>query len=191
MMSCLPFCATGPVNAMLNPTLIGSAARAGARKDERNKTNKNKRAVTLRSLNIDASPPYSCPLTRLPRCTRKSTSPPWGEVDLTKTLTSPRREEVAPQARVRRSGRLPLSRACGVSLHHFVARQNTPQIRVRWILDPDFRALRIVAVPRPRLEIAELLVHAVELGESLGDQPVRRAVISEQIVADAVPPRSP
>src|SRR6516165_9103494 len=28
MMSCLPFCATDPVKAMLKPTLIGSAARA-------------------------------------------------------------------------------------------------------------------------------------------------------------------
>ena len=46
-------------------------------------------------------------------------------------------------------------------------------------------------MPGPRLEIAELLVHLVELGEQLGDQPVRRAVIGEQIVADAVPARAP
>src|SRR5271154_939692 len=76
-------------------------------------------------------------------------------------------------------------------LHHLVARHNAPQIRGRRVLGPYFGALRIVAVPRPRLEIAELLVHAVELGESLDDQAVRRAVIGEQIVADAVAARSP
>src|SRR5215472_12140013 len=80
MMSCLPFCATDPVSAILKPTLIGSAARAGALKDERNKTNKNKRAATLRSLNMGVSPSLSSPLTRLPHWTRKPTSPP-GEVD--------------------------------------------------------------------------------------------------------------
>ena len=42
-------------------------------------------------------------------------------------------------------------------------------------------------MPRPRLEISELLVHLVELGEQLGDQPVRRAVIGKEIVTDTVP----
>src|SRR5262245_57371341 len=49
----------------------------------------------------------------------------------------------------------------------------------------------MVAVPRPRLEITELLVHLIELGEQLGNQPVGRAVIGEEVVTDAVPARSP
>src|SRR5690348_7225706 len=52
-------------------------------------------------------------------------------------------------------------------LHHFVGRHDAPQIRSRRVLFPHFRPLRIVAVPRPRLEIAELLVHAIKLGERL------------------------
>src|SRR5580704_15199469 len=48
-----------------------------------------------------------------------------------------------------------------------------------------------LSMPRPRLEIAKLLVHPVELGEGLGNQAVRRAMIGEQIVPDAVPARSP
>src|ERR1700760_2890721 len=77
------------------------------------------------------------------------------------------------------------------SFHHFVARHDAPEIGGRRVLHPHFRALRTVAMPRPRLEIAELLVHTVELGEYFGDQAVGRAVIGKQIVADAVPPRSP
>ena len=46
-------------------------------------------------------------------------------------------------------------------------------------------------MPRPRLEIAELFVHLVELSERLGDQAVRRTMIGEEIVADAVPARPP
>src|SRR6516164_541202 len=49
----------------------------------------------------------------------------------------------------------------------------------------------MVAVPRPRLEIAELLVDLIELGEQLGDQPVRGAMIGEKVVTDAVPSRPP
>src|SRR5262249_59166637 len=64
-------------------------------------------------------------------------------------------------------------------------------IRCRWILRPHLRSLRIVAVPRPRLKITKLLIHAVKLGESLGDQSIRRAMIGEQIVADAVPSWTP
>src|ERR1700689_3103951 len=76
-------------------------------------------------------------------------------------------------------------------LHHLVARQDAPQIGRRRVLGPHFRALRGVAMPRPRLEIAELLVHPVKLAERLGDQAVRRAVIGEQIMADAVAARPP
>src|SRR5262249_49136331 len=43
----------------------------------------------------------------------------------------------------------------------------------------------------PRLEITELLVHLIELGEQLGNQPVGRAVIGEEVVTDAVPARPP
>ena len=46
-------------------------------------------------------------------------------------------------------------------------------------------------MPGPRLEMAERLVHLVELREQFGDQPVRRAVIGEQVVADAVAARAP
>ena len=68
----------------------------------------------------------------------------------------------------------------------------TPQrFEADGILLPYLGSLRIVAVPRPRFEIAELLVHAVELAERLGDQPVRPAVIGEEIMADAVPARPP
>ena len=58
-------------------------------------------------------------------------------------------------------------------------------------LGHTFGRLRMVAVPRPRLEIAEFLVHAVELGEQFGDQARRAAMIGEQVVADAVTARSP
>src|SRR3954453_11324866 len=77
------------------------------------------------------------------------------------------------------------------SLHHLLRRQNAPEIGRRGILRPHLRPLRAVAVPGPRLEIAELLVDLVELREQLGDQPVGPAVIGEEVVADAVPARAP
>src|ERR1700751_2654948 len=77
------------------------------------------------------------------------------------------------------------------SVMHLVARHDAPEIGGRRVLGPHFRALRIVAVPRPRLEIAGLLVPAVELGEQFGDQAGRAAMIGEEIVADAVAARSP
>src|SRR5216683_6534070 len=49
----------------------------------------------------------------------------------------------------------------------------------------------MVAVPGTRLEVAELLVHPVELGEGFGDQAGGAAMIGEQVVADAVPARPP
>src|SRR5436190_21477537 len=59
-------------------------------------------------------------------------------------------------------------------------------------LVPHLRLLRAVAVPRPRIEIAELLVqHLVELGEQLDDLVVRIAVIGVDVVAGAVASRSP
>src|SRR5580692_8084229 len=72
------------------------------------------------------------------------------------------------------------------SVMHLVARHDAPEICGRGVLGPHFRTLRIVTMPRPRLEIAKLLVHAVELGEQFGDQAGRAAVIGEKIVADAV-----
>src|SRR6516164_8344063 len=77
------------------------------------------------------------------------------------------------------------------SLHHFIARHDAPEIGGGRILRPHLGTLRTVAMPRPRLEIAEFFVHAVELGEGLGDQAVRRAMVGKQIVADAVPSRPP
>src|SRR5580700_5626836 len=77
------------------------------------------------------------------------------------------------------------------SVMHLVARHDAPEIGGGGILGPHLRALRIVAVPWPRLEIAELLVHTVELGEQFGDQAGRAAMIGEKIVADAVAARSP
>src|SRR5580658_4119566 len=78
-----------------------------------------------------------------------------------------------------------------MSVMHLVARHDAPEIGGRRVLGPDFRALRIVAMPRPWLEIAELLVHAVELGEQFGDQARRAAMIGEEVVPDAVAARSP
>src|SRR4029079_2689081 len=74
---------------------------------------------------------------------------------------------------------------------HFFGRHDTPVIRRVRVLLPHLRLLRPVAMPGPRLEIAKRLVHLVELGEQLGDQAVRRAVIGEQVVADAVPAPAP
>src|ERR1700719_232953 len=57
---------------------------------------------------------------------------------------------------------------------------------------PHFRALRTVAVPQPRIEIAERLVHhLVELGEQLDDLVVGIAVICEDVVARPVAARTP
>src|SRR3954451_6230660 len=83
--------------------------------------------------------------------------------------------------------------ACGTSasVMHLVQRHDAPEVGGRRILCPHFWPLRIFAMPGPRLEIAEFLVDLVELGEQLGDQPVRRAVIGKQVVTDAVPARTP
>src|SRR5262249_32251728 len=57
---------------------------------------------------------------------------------------------------------------------------------------PDLRLLRLVAMPRPRIEVAERLVqHLVEFGEKLDDLVVRVAVIGEDVVTWTVPARSP
>ena len=43
-------------------------------------------------------------------------------------------------------------------------------------------------MPRARREIAELFIlHLVELGKELGNQPVWTAMIGEEVVADAMP----
>src|ERR1700688_178308 len=77
------------------------------------------------------------------------------------------------------------------SFVHLVARHDAPEIGGGRVLGPHLWALRIIAVPRPRLEIAELLVHAVELGEQFGDQAGRAAMISKEVMADAVAARAP
>src|SRR5665213_1575063 len=89
---------------------------------------------------------------------------------------------------------LPLDVGCALSrlVEEVVRRHDAPDIRGRRILAPDLRLLRPVLVPRPRFEIAEfLVVDAVEFGEQFDDLPIRIAVIGEQIVADAMPPRAP
>src|SRR5262249_46420123 len=139
MMSCLPFCATEPVSAMEKPTLIGSAARAGAPSASPESATTTIAATICRTFSMGVS-----------------------SVLRSETL-----------------------------FHHLVARQDTPQIRCRRVLSPGFGTLWMIAVPRPRLEIAEVLVHAVELGEGLGDEPVRRTVVREQVMADAVAAWSP
>src|SRR5688572_3643601 len=75
--------------------------------------------------------------------------------------------------------------------HHFFRWRDPPVVRGVGILRPDLRSLRPVAMPGPRLEVAEFLVHAVQLGEQLGDQSVRAAMVAKQVVADAVPPGPP
>jgi hypothetical protein len=52
MMSCLPFCATDPVKAMLKPTLIGSAARAGAANASSDNARTKIATVTCRSFSM-------------------------------------------------------------------------------------------------------------------------------------------
>ena len=47
-------------------------------------------------------------------------------------------------------------------------------------------------MPGPRIEVAERLVlHLVELGKQLGDQPVWAAMVGEKIMADSVTAWSP
>ena len=59
-------------------------------------------------------------------------------------------------------------------------------------LVPHLGNLRAVAMPWPRVEVAELLVeHLVELGEQLDDLIVRIAVVSVDVVARPVPARPP
>jgi hypothetical protein len=56
----------------------------------------------------------------------------------------------------------------------------------------DLRPLRPILVPRPRLEIAEVLVvHDVEIGEELDRDAVGVLVVDRDIVADQVPDRTP
>src|SRR6516162_7859174 len=57
---------------------------------------------------------------------------------------------------------------------------------------PRLRPLRLVAVPGPRIEIAELLIlHLVEFDIELDRVVVRVAVIGRDVVAGAVPHRAP
>ena len=67
-----------------------------------------------------------------------------------------------------------------------------PPIIRRRVIAPDLRPLRAVLVPRPRLEIAELLVvHQVEIGEELDRDAVGVLVIDRDVVSDEVADRTP
>src|SRR4051794_24852053 len=90
------------------------------------------------------------------------------------------------------SGTGPLTpRSTSLPLPQIVGRRRRPPDVARH-RHPNFRPLRLVAVPRPRIEVAERLVHhLVELGEQLDDLVVRVAVIGEDVVARPVPPRPP
>src|SRR5580704_15995309 len=64
-------------------------------------------------------------------------------------------------------------------------RRRAPDISLAAL--PGFRPLRGVLMPRPRLEIAEVLVdHLVELAEELDHLIVRIAMVSGDVVAGAV-----
>src|SRR5271170_2642813 len=112
--SCLPFCATPPVIAMLKPTLIGSAANAGACSESSNSAAAATAARQKASMG-------TFPDIRLS---------PAVFFETTVTL-----------------------------FHHLVARHDAPQIGGARVLGPHFRPLRIVTMPRPRLEIAKFLIH--------------------------------
>src|SRR4029077_176866 len=73
-----------------------------------------------------------------------------------------------------------------------VVRMPGPPIIRRRVVAPDLRPLRAVLVPRPRLEIAELLVvHQVEIGEELDRDAVGVLVIDRDVVSDEVADRTP
>src|SRR5579872_5164575 len=70
-------------------------------------------------------------------------------------------------------------------------RHRPPPVRRR-VVAPHFRTLGPVLMPRPRLEIAELLVvHLIHLAEKLDHHAIRIAVIDRNIMSDDVAERSP
>src|SRR5215472_2284275 len=86
----------------------------------------------------------------------------------------------------------PVARDAGIALRaiEIRARRRAPDIGLAG--DPGLRPLRRVLMPRPRLEIAELLVlHLVELAEQFDHLIVRIAVIGGDVVARAVAQRAP
>src|SRR5262245_9685591 len=73
-----------------------------------------------------------------------------------------------------------------------VVRVPGPPIIRRRVVAPDLRPLRAVLVPRPRLEIAEILVeHQVDVGEELDRDAVGVLVIDRDVVSAAVADRAP
>ena len=79
-----------------------------------------------------------------------------------------------------------------ILLHHLVGRHRAPKVGGVGIHWPDFRFLRIIPMPRPRIEVAEcLILHLVELGEEFRDQAIWAAMISEEVVTDSVPSWAP
>src|SRR5262245_53308627 len=74
---------------------------------------------------------------------------------------------------------------------HVVRVSWSPIVRRR-VVAPDLRPLRAILMPRPRLEIAELLVeHQVDVGEELDGDAVGILVIDRDVVPDEVPDRAP
>src|SRR6516165_5323147 len=92
-------------------------------------------------------------------------------------------------------GERPPSNARGVASllrpRHVVWVSGPPIIRRR-VVAPDLRPLRAVLVPRPGLEIAELLVeHQIDVGEELDRDAVGILVIDRDVVPDEVADRAP
>src|SRR5882724_7641901 len=77
------------------------------------------------------------------------------------------------------------------SLHHLVRWHDTPVVGCVGILRPYLRDLRLISVPGARFVVAQLFVHAIELREQLGYQPVGTAMIGEEIVANAMAAGAP
>src|SRR5262249_36937774 len=73
-----------------------------------------------------------------------------------------------------------------------LARRRTPAGNAAVRPRPDLRTLRLILVPRARIEEAKVLVQKlVELGKELDHLSVRIAVIDRDVVSGAVPQRTP
>src|SRR5262245_23031358 len=114
------------------------------------------------------------------------------------------RSELSPTLRLRKAAErsLPSALACGPANDErrapsllrprHVVRVSRPPIVRRRVVAPHLRPLRAVLMPRPRLEIAELLVvHQVDVGEELDGDAVGILVIDRDVVPDEVPDRTP
>src|SRR5689334_1418144 len=89
-------------------------------------------------------------------------------------------------AHIRRDEVLPRAAA-----HEIRGRRRAPDVGRRTRL-PDFRALRTVAMPGARLEVAQLLIlHLVELAEQLDHLIIRLAIIDRDVMARPMADRAP